>query len=527
MRSSTPFFEDYLTAEIIEKAATVDGRLLFYCGAGVTIDRTGHSWGGLIVSLIPQERSADAPGMPARAEVAALTQNSPETLASSVVYLLREAAGGGAKLRKALSAQLRNALYKTQAQWQESSLVLQIMTLAILRFGEGRSTALLTTNYDTFLEASFSDSVRLIPKHIAMPGLRVFLAGNPTPVRIIPPHKVNADHPAAYIDITYLHGRLPPDSTFGKANWPLVLDENSYAASASKVESTIQESLEEASFAVMLGTSLRDTPLIRALSATSRQGCERVAVLLRADYAHPDDKTEQLAVTLAQHRASELGVTTLFPDFPAQVGQLINEAVLRIAYPMFRADEPLSFRYAKRVDAWWDSWLDEHAEDHDLNDELRKMLIHAHEITGTKPAASLMETGTERLQVELWIREAPVATLRNLRRWGRATDAFPDGRAGKNAPLDRGSYLAPVQAFVEGRPLLLGVETLDRGRHELAQYTWKSFLCVPIRANHAIVAVVCLASDRPLSECAMKRDKKMTTDLVSRLRLEATELIEV
>lgn len=61
MRSERPFFDDDLTGEVITTTAEVEGRLLLYCGAGVTIDRTGHSWTGLIMSLLPERRHKTRP----------------------------------------------------------------------------------------------------------------------------------------------------------------------------------------------------------------------------------------------------------------------------------------------------------------------------------------------------------------------------------------------------------------------------------------------------------------------------------
>ncbi len=250
----------------------------------------------------------------------------------------------------------------------------------------------------------------------------------------------------------------------------------------------------------MLGTSLRDIPLIRALSVTSHDHCQRIAVLLRDDYAHDRVEDEELALMLARHRAAELRVTPIFPDFPGQVSQLISEAVAHLAYPYFLPEDPRTYPYSRRVDAWWGSWSAQHESDFELTSQLRETLSHVLKITEMEPASSLLDVSRERLQVELWVREAPVANKRSLRRWARATETRPEGLAGKAERLDRQSYLAPVRAFTEGRPLLLDVESLDNGRHDLTQYTWKSFLCVPIRENNAIVAVVCLASDRHVDE---------------------------
>lgn len=528
MRSERPFFEDELTGEIITTTAEVEGRLVLYCGAGVTIDRTGHSWGGLIMSLLPERRHKTRPGMPTRAQVACLDRSSPETLASSIIYLLREASGGGEKLQRALRDRLRGALYKTQARWQEGALVMQIMMLALIRSDDNRETTLLTTNYDTYLETQY-ERIRnhFIGTDATMPGLLVRLAGEDAPVRVIEPKGIDPKAPGAYIEIVYLHGRLPPVGLYGNANWPLVLDENSYAETAPKVEEEVRQSLLGASLAIMLGTSLRDVPLVRALSVTPHDHCQRVAVLLRADHAHDRDEDEELALLLAKHRAAELRVTPVFPDFPGQVAQLVSEAIMHFVYPYYRPDDPMTFPYTRRVDAWWNAWSDAHAQDLKLTDRLRELLGDVYEITEMDPPSSLLDEGGERLQVELWVRDGPIAENRSLRRWARASDTRPEGMSGKSEALDRRSYLAPVRAFTEGRPLLLDVESLDKGRHDVTQYTWKSFLCVPVRVNNVIVGVVCLASSRHIDECAMKRDIEMTENLVERLRSEGNRLVGV
>lgn len=526
MRNKDPFFQDYLTLSTIEQAAKAEGRLLLYCGAGVTIDRTGHSWGSLILSLLPERKHRSRPDMPTRSQVGFLNSRSPESLASSVVYLLRANSGGGERLQRTLRDGLRAALYQDEGRWENGRLVEEIITLAAMRSHLGRETIILTTNYDTYLEQAYDRIRGNIPDVVSFPGLRVHRAGLASPVRIEPPNKTDPDEPGSYVDIVYLHGRLPPTGR-GKVSWPLILDENSYAQSAGVVEKTIEDALNDASLAFLLGTSLSDTPLIRALSASSGEGCERLGVLLRADFAHDDDADEGLALTLARYRASELGVGLLFPDFPGQVAQLIHEVVLRQVFDIARPDEAQSLPYTDRVDAWWANWSVRAGADPHLTQRLRQMLAHAYEITRLSPAESPMDTVRERLLVELWVREGPVATKRSLRRWGRSSDVLPDGLAGKSADLERGSYLAPIRAFVDGRPRLLDVRDLDGGRHDLAQYTWKSFLCVPVFVHGAVVGVISLASTRHVSSCAMNADSETTASLVSRLTLEGSGLLAV
>lgn len=515
-----------MTLETISKAATVGGRLMLYCGAGVTIDRTGHSWGSLILSLLPERKHKTRPDMPTRSQVGGLNGRAPESLASSVVYLLRANSGGGEKLRRTLRERLRASLYQEEGRWQNGRIVEEIVLLAALRSARGDETTILTTNYDTYLEQTLDKVRQNLPDSMPAPGLRVFRAGVETPLRVVEPHLIDPTDPGAFVDIVYLHGRLPRAKK-GTVHWPLVLDENSYAAIAKPVEKTIADALEGASLALMLGTSLSDTPLVRALSTTPRDGCERLAVLLRADFAHNNDADEELALNLARHRAAELGVGLLFPDFPGQVAQLLREVVLRRIYAVARPDVPESLPYTDRVDAWWTGWSARAGKDPDLIKRVRKTLGRMYKLMEIAPPASPLDVEPERFQVELWVREAPVAQHRSLRRWARAGDRQVDGLGGKVADLEVGSYLAPVRAFVDGRPRLLSVEDLDGGRHDLTQYTWKAFLCVPIRTYGAMVGVMCLASTRSVQDSAMNRDSKTTADLVSRLRLDGSNLLAV
>ncbi len=110
--------------------------------------------------------------------------------------------------------------------------MMQTMMLAIIRSDLGRDTTFLTTNYDTYLEERYEKLSAVFAGSDTMPGLRVRLAGEESAVRVVPPRNIEPNVPGAYIDIVYLHGRLPPVGLYGNANWPLVLDENSYAATA-------------------------------------------------------------------------------------------------------------------------------------------------------------------------------------------------------------------------------------------------------------------------------------------------------
>jgi len=510
MRSNPPFFLADATEAAIDAIARTRGRLSLYCGAGVTIDRTGHSWPSLIRSAFPD---------PMQSSIAQLDVHSPEQFASSLVHVLRETVESKHALQAALRTSLRRALYGNPSRWQRGELVNWIIRLAFFRAVRGLPTTIVTTNYDDYLEQRFEETRNAIAQEVpALPGLRVQAIGHARTIRKLDPIGLAPSDPGAVIDLVYLHGRLPRT---GRVSWPLVLDENSYAATAADVERTIAETLDRSETTVMVGTSLGDTPLIRALSATRQRSGARFAVLTRGQFANPDDDLEILNLTLARARARELNYTPLFPDFNGQAAQLITETAMRTAFGS------RTTAYTQRLGEWWDAWSVQGGRDTKMPQRLREIVTTISALLGSPLPESPLEHVAERHQLELWVRVEPAGPSRSLTRWARSLHATSAGVDGKTEPLDRSSYLAPVRALVEGRASRLDVEDLEHGRVSSTRYTWRSFLCVPIRVDDCIVGVVSLASSLPLCQASMNGSEEATAKVVAVLLAEGTKLLTV
>ncbi|QAY60640.1 hypothetical protein ET475_12020 [Microbacterium protaetiae] len=374
-------------------------------------------------------------------------------------------------------------------------------------------------HYDDYLEQRFEETRNAIAQEVpALPGLRVQAIGHTRTIRTLEPVGLAPSDPGAVIDLVYLHGRLPRT---GRVSWPLVLDENSYAATAADVERTIAETLDCSETTVMVGTSLGDTPLIRALSATRRSPGARLAVLTRGQFANPDDDLEILNLSLARARARELNYTPLFPDFNGQAAQLITEAAMRTAFGS------RTTAYTQRLGEWWDSWVVQGGRDANMPQRLREIVTTICALLDSPLPETPLDHVAERHQLELWVRADPTGRSRSLTRWARSLHATPAGVDGKTERLERNSYLAPVRALVEGRASRLDVEDLEQGRASSTRYTWRSFLCVPIRVDNCIVGVLSLASSLPLHEASMNGSEEATARVVEVLLAEGTELLAV
>ena len=245
MRSRTPFFESTVAQDVVSAVADCVEPLLIYCGAGVSIDRTGLSWAGLIESCFPARHSKHYPSGPLRGEVTAGGLVQPEQLASSLVFTLRRVASESSEtLQDTLRKRIKRSLYGDKAVWQAGELVPEIMKLAFLRSIAGRSTTILTTNYDDHLEAGYVEVRGDLDSdpHLPIPGLRVTVLSPEEEVIVEYPPANMEGGSASTISLVYLHGRVPQ---VGEVSWPIVLDENSYAATAALVGTALQQRLRE------------------------------------------------------------------------------------------------------------------------------------------------------------------------------------------------------------------------------------------------------------------------------------------
>lgn len=527
MRSRTPFFETPAATRAIKRIADSTDPMLIYCGAGVTIDRTGHSWAALVRSCFPGHHSKNYANGPRRDDIARAPAIAPDQLASSLIHTLRVVAKGSKQsLQDTLRERIRRSLYGNKASWQAGELASNIIKLGFLRSMAGRETTILTTNYDDHIEHRYHElraDVGALPD-VPLPGLRVMvLSPKESTVLEIRPERLPVQSSSSYITIVYLHGRVPRR---GSVSWPIVLDENSYAATAGRVGRTLRRALRSHPLTVIVGSSLQDLPLVRALSQTRANGA-RLAVMTKAGLtADIDHDGESLGLDLIRHRSSELFVEPVFADFHGQVAQLFNEAYVRTAFR--DPDERYSWTsdYMTRLGSWWDSWVATAGTDPGLPDKLADALRDTLPLFGIAPTDDPLSPTAEGYRLELWVRASPTSQDRQLVRWATSESRTLDGVNGKCGKLETPSYLAPVRAFTEGRPRAFDIAELESGRESPTRYTSKSFLGIPIRVNDCVVGVLSLASTNHLAQASMLRRDGATAEAVEYLKNVGATLLD-
>src|SRR5664280_1217555 len=152
-RSESQFFHDRSTREAIIRMADSES-LVIYCGAGVTIDRTGLGWGQLLATVFAPDTSTHL-NYPSAADIAILQLvEDPLRLASILTRYSLDRDESPEQLVQHLTPLLQNRLYKSTG-WQRGLLAHNIAGLALSAATLGKTVHVVTTNYDTLLEDSF------------------------------------------------------------------------------------------------------------------------------------------------------------------------------------------------------------------------------------------------------------------------------------------------------------------------------------------------------------------------------------
>jgi hypothetical protein len=534
-RNETAFFHLEETKRAIVKLASCD-RLVIYCGAGVTIDRTGLAWGDLIAQLFETSDRSQSMRDPTIEELIILRKElTPLQLASVLAERTEEHHDTEKEGRASLIPKLQQVLYKGSG-WQCGALVSNIIRLSFGLIQLEKQVSIITSNYDTYLEEEYThyrNELRSNPELSDIAGLVSRAAGTKRYFR-----NLRSDGNAGRIEIVYLHGRVPQSGGLGGH---LAFSEKDYHQVADTVAGTLRDSFSEPNTGVLvLGTSLTDPPLLRALSETrpnygkSSPDWKRVALVPATSTGFTGYKADfgRLAQNL-KLRTTHFGVELLVPDFHFQIAQACQEILTAVSLPTgvkhyLAPNSPA--RYGIRLRDWWNAWHEQQGRlgpEH-IYDALSGRLVAIRELLAANDNSH--DPHGELMKVELWVRHDP-DKLRHLALWGGSTGVLQDRSVLHFEELDLNTNNASVRAFIEGRPQYLGQDELAQNLGT-PRSRWKSYLSVPIRIDlpegTIPVGVVTLASmcDKNRSGIPDGSVRGMTS-LVNQLTAVGHDLLQV
>lgn len=495
-RSENQFFHQDLTKQAIVDLAKVES-LVIYCGAGVTIDRTGISWARLITLLLRAEVSDEEDSGPHRPEptddqvgqeVEALCERlGPLQLASILAELSQQHRGTEKNALNSLVPKMRNYLYKHNG-WQSGVLVRNIIRLAVGFIELQRRVVIVTTNYDDYLEAEFAEYCRELTRNMRakgatapdLPGIQVRALGRNRPL---------ADRKGkgslGQLEVVYLHGRI---SRAGRRDGRLVLSERDYHSTHTQVIAELKELFgDERTGLLVLGASMTDPPLLAALATTHGRG-SRYA-LIPAEATQLTSVGPQKFAHLKAHlalRGKHFSTKFLLPDFHYQIAQFCEEVLTSVGFlpaaPDSYLDESHHLRYGLRLVAWWQRW-------HDKDEKRGAGRTYDMLADGLRGIKTTVFTGRnvdaqERMKIEMWVRNKPFDN-RQLALWASSAGVLMDRSVLRTEELSLATTNASVKAFIEGQPQYISSDKLLVNNRENPSEAsrWRTFLSVPIRVE--------------------------------------------
>lgn len=489
-----PFFlRETATLDALDSLSSADD-LVLYCGAGVSIDRTGVSWSKLLRQVF-DEAARHGRTHRERQHKAIdflLSHLSEEEQRASVLteYFTE---GKPQNANALLTSILQRVLYEDNG-WSEGSLLANIARLAVVASQRLRSVTIITTNYDIYLEEEFAAAVRDIAAGGGdeIPGLeRLVSPEQPSNDEWTVERIIDPDGTDAVVRIVYLHGRVdrPGHATEGT----IVLDEFSYARSHAAVTRVLREYLSD-SAVLAVGASVTDAPLIQALALTkSNDSSKRRFALIHPtvmlygstydigfkDGAGAAQQLVQKDVDeLLAYRGRQLGITQLNPLSHAQTAQFVMELSLAIRLhrsPSIRRyrERSTGINYEARLRAWVTEW----SANSPTPDSAYRTLVDA-----LRDDIAVILGGTpeenEALRLETWVRINPSTHNRTLTLFANSTGPLEDQHLLRREQIHGDSPNASIRTFLQGRPMLHALSSL--GLSDVNASRWKTFFCVPL-----------------------------------------------
>lgn len=474
-QSDTPYFHAEGPRSIITSLAAAQ-RLVLYCGAGVTIDRTSLGWSDLVRRVFTRDVAEKWYPTAEEIELLAASQDSPRAASSLYAYVHDQESTDEA-VQTFLTPRLAQALYNANS-WQEGRLTRNVARLSLYAAAKGISVTVFTTNYDTYIEQAMNEVRKEMEASSTtpLPGLSVSVVGTQEPLV-----EMSSTDAATTVELVYLHGRV---RNGGGHDGHLVLTEADYSKTNKLVQGVLRAALDvDRTGALVLGSSLTDAPLLDALLETVRRS-DRFALVPIESFGYTKH-SPSLAARLTEHarrRGDTFNLKISCPDFKFQVAQFCSELLLAILHadgPQCALADETNLRYGLRLVEWWDLWQERGGADPEESlwrslEGLKKQILVI--IAGKSTSADRYAARDERFRVELWVRRDPVNS-RSLVLWGTSEGPVRDRDTLREYPLRLSPSNASVAAFIEGRPLHIDVSELPSASTD---GRWHSFLSVPI-----------------------------------------------
>lgn len=481
--TAKPFFSRFRTKEAIRNLAYPEAYrpIVIYAGAGATIDRSGLSWKSMIDGLLELHISDEN-------RRNALFENQLEVEVGTIArHLFEQTYGEGAEAR--LVDQLKLKLYGP-AQWH-AGLLLDALGELAKSWVDHRHVIFVTPNYDDYLLRHLTD---LFPSKLRVLSPKLLENG-----RLVWEYRFRSakkdvqedglEFPKGAVTLVQLHG-LVESSPRSPMNWPPVVSEIDYLLTENRSSRALTR-LFSGTDILMVGTSLRDGPLLRALHGRLQSNSDEItdcyAIATVGMHLGSESAERRFAQEGALSRMQAFDVSPIYVDYYVQIAQFVFElsrAVREAGGKVWAhltsdqagAEETVPYEtksldsdsYGKRLDRWardWGEFIGDDDYAYGVYIALTEALDHCRD--------QLDASDSEHLKLELWVRDRP--SSRMLRLHSSTVAFFADDNAARRATIEPNSSIVAVRAFVSGGPLEYRME-VGKGHHQ----RWRGYIATPV-----------------------------------------------
>ena len=525
--------------------------IVIYCGAGVTADRTGVGWLGLInrvadklmecpdSKLIKKLETCfdndkdDGKLQSARKAVKEYLNDEDIPLEVKATMVEALAKNENKENNDAIQKVFAEALYRDSG-WHRGRTLQKLVDFIVISACMGKSISIITTNYDTYIERAIlerleflddpnlsedleleflddpnlsedSESKKPLPKLSYVAYKRVNSGPNDE-VREVEERDslFDGDKGGSSIEVNYIHGSITEN---GDLRGSLVFSERNYADGHDRTVKKLIKWFEKGP-TIIVGASLNDVPLVRSLlgfKRTIKKGSESSYAGIYAILKRRTIASEAISDQFQLSRAEALGIKLLMFDSYNDIPDIFSNLIALCAQGVDGYGGKLPCELA--LEDWIGQTAKFSREISEYGYEMSSIVIDEifKKLIGEK----------EKIKIEFWFvgYAEGSSDKKVLRVWTNSVGpTFTTGlRREEDVLRDNEKKVASVKAYSSGIPEIISIDKLNVGFDEknnkdASVGRWKTFLAVPLSVPSKkynvdiVVGVVTLASTYKISD---------------------------
>ena len=513
--------------------------IVIYCGAGVTADRTGVGWLGLINRVADKLMECPDSKLIKKLETCFDNDKDDEKLQSArkavKEYLNDEdiplevkatmvealAKNENKENNDAIQKVFAEALYRDSG-WHRGRTLQKLVDFIVISACMGKSISIITTNYDTYIERAIlerleflddpnlsedseleflddpnlsedseleflddpnlsedSESKKPLPKLSYVAYKRVNSGPNDE-VREVEERDslFDGDKGGSSIEVNYIHGSITEN---GDLRGSLVFSERNYADGHDRTVKKLIKWFEKGP-TIIVGASLNDVPLVRSLlgfKRTIKKGSESSYAGIYAILKRRTIASEAISDQFQLSRAEALGIKLLMFDSYNDIPDIFSNLIALCAQGVDGYGGKLPCELA--LEDWIGQTAKFSREISEYGYEMSSIVIDEifKKLIGEK----------EKIKIEFWFvgYAEGSSDKKVLRVWTNSVGpTFTTGlRREEDVLRDNEKKVASVKAYSSGIPEIISIDKLNVGFDEknnkdASVGRWKTFLAVPL-----------------------------------------------